>query len=833
MATRLRSGGESVSSVSLNAAQTHFAVGCGAQIEISRLHHDGLEFSTMGLKSSGRFTITDVAFSPNDDNYIAASATNGMVGVFDLTHVDSRLIGRAKWDSIEAPRSINKVGWHPTDGNVLISAGMDGTVRLFDLRDKTRKGTLYNTKAEATRDVQINPFDATMFAAISENGVLSIWDQRNNDIPVSKINAHTLSGLSVAWNPSFRGIIATGSRDKSVKIWDLGHTASNVKGGSVISSKPQLSTANNEELANKFGYRPVQVILTPSSVGRIRWRKSDKFADQLATVSTGADTQSGEILIWNVNNPNMPRCTLKAHGGEACTDFVWLDTPGAADGGGELHRSEKESSFMEIYQHILSVGKAGTILIHDLRNSFFPRSHISPSVTAISSQGHVAFQRGLVDRGDPLGLIANDDTRSAPALFQDNAEGFGLSSFPTRLDRPEPTIDGKDRDGRKLGSGQSEAPSPVPSGRGRPRAHPQGPTNNSGATASTLSSATSSSTVEGGGGDMKIGTGQVYCGLAQISDLVEAQEIRGVRGAEGGVFDPAVIALLARTYKLGDGSGREQARVACELNLGVALQSGLQCRASVWSVVLSLLSGTPDAPVAAPAKENDGSGPTEAEQDDVLALPSGQGAVHLPANLPFSTEILGFLLQELLDGGDCQHFVVVCEVLKGAGLLESACETAHITVLQRREAYLAYFDLLGRLKLFCSANDIIKVSSEDYISKITRQGVVMYTSCAKCGKELQEHNSGSPWCAKCNHCASTCSLCQQPVLKLMHWCPVCGHGGHRACLDAWFAKHEMCPTGCGHKCCQGGSDAGTTPAVKQPLTRAQRVLLLRQRIQKK
>ena len=83
---------------------------------------------------------------------------------------------------------------------------------------------------------------------------------------------------------------------------------------------------------------------------------------------------------------------------------------------------------MEIYQHILSVGKAGAILIHDLRNSFFPRSHISPSVTAISSQGHVAFQRGLVDRGDPLGLIANDDTRSAPALFQDNAEGFGLSS---------------------------------------------------------------------------------------------------------------------------------------------------------------------------------------------------------------------------------------------------------------------------------------------------------------------------------------------------------------------------------------------------------------------
>ena len=75
-----------MSSVSLNSAQTHFAVGCGAQIEIGRLIHDSLEFSNMQLKSSGRFTITDVAFSPNDDNHIAASATNGMVGVFDLNH---------------------------------------------------------------------------------------------------------------------------------------------------------------------------------------------------------------------------------------------------------------------------------------------------------------------------------------------------------------------------------------------------------------------------------------------------------------------------------------------------------------------------------------------------------------------------------------------------------------------------------------------------------------------------------------------------------------------------------------------------------------------------
>ena len=73
-------------------------------------------------------------------------------------------------------------------------------------------------------------------------------------------------------------------------------------------------------------------------------------------------------------------------------------------------------------------------------------------------------------------------------------------------------------------------------------------------------------------------------------------------------FSVQVIALLARTYKLGNGTGREQARAACERNLSVALESGLQCRASVWSVVLSLLSQAPDTPEGTLTRGSEGEG---------------------------------------------------------------------------------------------------------------------------------------------------------------------------------------------------------------------------------
>ena len=59
-------------------------------------------------------------------------------------------------------------------------------------------------------------------------------------------------------------------------------------------------------------------------------------------------------------------------------------------------------------------------------------------------------------------------------------------------------------------------------------------------------------------------------------------------------------------------------------------------------------------------------------------------------------------------------------------------------------------------------------------------GVSMHTACSRCGMELPERVS-SPWCAKCKRCVGLCSVCQRPVKGLLHWCPVCGHGGHIKC----------------------------------------------------
>mmetsp|Transcript_6969 Transcript_6969/g.13319 ORF Transcript_6969/g.13319 Transcript_6969/m.13319 type:complete len:187 (-) Transcript_6969:1029-1589(-) len=121
-----------------------------------------------------------------------------------------------------------------------------------------------------------------------------------------------------------------------------------------------------------------------------------------------------------------------------------------------------------------------------------------------------------------------------------------------------------------------------------------------------------------------------------------------------------------------------------------------------------------------------------------------------------------------------------------------------------REGYMSYLDMLDRLRLFSHANALISTSTDQYISQLSKSGVIMRACCAKCGKEVGDSDVqtavGAVWCGGCKRCAGLCVLCQKPVTRLLLWCPICGHGGHSACLQQWFSEHLTCPSGCGHRC---------------------------------
>lgn len=413
-------------------------------------------------------TITDISWATLDIGKLAISYSNGSITCLNVAEKASRQsqILSEVWNSGKVSTGVNRISWHSMESNTIASANQDGIVRIFDFRSPgaAAKISTYGQRGfVATRDIEFDPFHADIFAEVSENGSLKMWDRRYTSKPlVTKTKAHGGQVLSVSWSPCWEWVLATGSKDKTVKIWDF--SSCPIQFDKSDSGKSNSAGAWEPELVN--------MIYTPSEVSRLRWsitntgngsaNGNSSIAPLLATISTGAGTSSesaGHIAVWDLLNQNIPLCVLKGHGQDMCADFSWLNhnnitpSPSTSSGSGlntpsndrnsssiaslvnprragrgnakpEARRkgsttestlslavpglSDKSSSgdtpakqlnpVTSLVLGILSAGRDGKILIQDLRYGYFPNHHISPSVMAISSQGHAAFHRGYVHK---------------------------------------------------------------------------------------------------------------------------------------------------------------------------------------------------------------------------------------------------------------------------------------------------------------------------------------------------------------------------------------------------------------------------------------------------
>jgi hypothetical protein len=363
-------------------------------------------------------------------------------------------------------------------------------------------------------------------------------------------------------------------------------------------------------------------------------------------------------------------------------------------------------------------------------------------------------------------------------------------------------------------------------------------------------------------------TGHVTVGLATIESLEMSLEIlrkNAWQGAEAGPFDPAIIRLLAQQYRVGsrceeakfqteepynehvtgsDDAGTHASPAfvlgACASNRRIALAAGLMNHAALWESIAIIIPALvpPSASTGAGALSGGGGGGGAGKQVEDRAESRDM--------IEFTRNLLTSILLELLDGGDCQHFVVCCELLFNGGMLvipalpakendgEASIdgagyapvltpqhqeetevggggsskgsltdEESHFPLVltaindtRKREAYLAYLNLLTQLRLFAQANALVSDSDDPYLTAMSRHGVSVHHACSKCGKEVE---TGSV-CTKCVRNVALCSLCHEPVRGLHNWCPVCSHGSHLKCAELWFETHSECAAGCGHQC---------------------------------
>nr|CCA22503.1 conserved hypothetical protein [Albugo laibachii Nc14] len=341
-----------------------------------RAGKSSLNFSTNDIRWHPRtFTVSlsidaIVQNSVESNHLLATAATNGVVVIWNLQKDGES----AQWPSsgcesdLLAPNGLEFAGQRVSGWNHQ-ALGMPSPERLRlylttwgqDKRGKV--GNVYQPRSESVRDVRFSHFQPNRFAAAFENGIIQIWDIRKNAHPELKFTAHKGLVLSVDWHPNRSTILASGGRDRYVKIWDL----------SDMDMKQQ---------------QPQQTIQTIASVGRVAWRPN--CSDQIAT---SASLMDNNIHLWDTQRPCIPLASMNGHS-DIASGILWLDTPASSDSS----QVTEDAGGLHYWQHMLACSKDGTLKLHSLSDSFKPHQSIPTIALSLSSRGHIAYSHAFIDR---------------------------------------------------------------------------------------------------------------------------------------------------------------------------------------------------------------------------------------------------------------------------------------------------------------------------------------------------------------------------------------------------------------------------------------------------
>ncbi|VVB12530.1 unnamed protein product [Arabis nemorensis] len=153
-------------------------------------------------------------------NLLASASADKQVKVWDVA------TGTCKITMEHHTEAVQAVAWNHHAPEVLLSGSFDQTVVLKDVRKPSHSGFKWSVMSDV-QSLAWYPHSEHSFVVSLKDGTVKGFDIRqasnsdSNLTPSFTLHAHDNAVTSVSYNISAPNLLATGSIDKTVKLWDL------------------------------------------------------------------------------------------------------------------------------------------------------------------------------------------------------------------------------------------------------------------------------------------------------------------------------------------------------------------------------------------------------------------------------------------------------------------------------------------------------------------------------------------------------------------------------------------------------------------------------------
>lgn len=176
--------------------------------------------------------VNKARYQPQNPNIIATMCADGKVLIFDRTKHPLAAKGTVSPQATLIGHEDEGWGlsWNPHKQGQLATGSNDKTVRLWDMNKigstntKLKAKHIYTYHTAAVNDVQYHPIHRSLIGSVSDDLTLQIIDVRQAQRDSSAVmndHAHDAAVRALAFNPASEYILATGSEDETIGVWDL------------------------------------------------------------------------------------------------------------------------------------------------------------------------------------------------------------------------------------------------------------------------------------------------------------------------------------------------------------------------------------------------------------------------------------------------------------------------------------------------------------------------------------------------------------------------------------------------------------------------------------